>query len=63
MEPQSSFDYNIERKKMDIYLHPKGDKHSETIVFLHGLGDTADGWLDYFLYPDCSPIISPEVRA
>jgi len=38
----------------DIYLTPF-EEHKYTIIWLHGLGDTAEGWLDCF-YCEC-PII------
>ena len=41
--------YSFNRKNQDIYLTPKKEKHTDTLVFLHGLGDTADGWVDLFL--------------
>jgi phospholipase/carboxylesterase len=41
------FDFKVERKSQDIYLIPK-KSHTETIIWLHGLGDTAEGFLDVF---------------
>lgn len=41
--------YTLNRKNQDIYLTPKKEQHTETLIFLHGLGDTADGWVDLFL--------------
>ena len=29
-----------------IIVHPDEGKHSATIVLMHGLGDSADGWID-----------------
>lgn len=46
----------ITRVDQDIYLTPKEGKHTETLVFMHGLGDTADGWLDAFI-SSSSPVL------
>lgn len=40
--------YNLIRKGSDVYLNPKG-QHTHTLVFMHGLGDTADGYIDLFM--------------
>lgn len=42
----------------DIYITPSDGKHTETLVWMHGLGDTADGWFDIFC-SEISPV--PEV--
>ncbi|EAR82795.2 phospholipase/carboxylesterase family protein (macronuclear) [Tetrahymena thermophila SB210] len=39
--------YKVEKKGDDIYLIPKG-QHTHTLVWMHGLGDTAEGYLDFF---------------
>ncbi|KRX07774.1 hypothetical protein PPERSA_07524 [Pseudocohnilembus persalinus] len=42
--------YNIEQKGdkgQHLYLNPKGT-HKNTLIFMHGLGDTAKGYLDIF---------------
>lgn len=44
---QSAGFYDILRRGSDIILSPKG-AHTHTIIFLHGLGDTAKGFLDLF---------------
>mmetsp|Transcript_18310 Transcript_18310/g.2528 ORF Transcript_18310/g.2528 Transcript_18310/m.2528 type:complete len:97 (+) Transcript_18310:31-321(+) len=47
---QSAGNYNIEKKGTKgehIYLNPKGG-HTHTLIFMHGLGDTAAGYLDIF---------------
>jgi len=36
------------KKDYDIYLKPRNIPHTDTLIFLHGLGDTAAGWLDIF---------------
>jgi len=43
----SNKSYNIERRGTDIILNPK-EGHSHTLIWMHGLGDTADGYLDFF---------------
>jgi len=43
------------RKDQDIIITPKDKPHTETIIFLHGLGDTADGWFSLF-YSKQSPV-------
>lgn len=48
--------YIIERcQNEDIILHPKS-YHKRTIIFLHGLGDTAEGYLDMFTDPKLCPV-------
>ncbi|EGR26901.1 phospholipase carboxylesterase family protein, putative [Ichthyophthirius multifiliis] len=44
---QSSI-YNIQKRNNDILLLPK-QEHKYTIVWLHGLGDSALGFSDLFL--------------
>ena len=48
---------NLTYKRQDqhIIITPKGKPHTETLIFLHGLGDTADGWFDLF-YSKLSPV-------
>ena len=29
-----------------ITFHPDDGKHSATVILMHGLGDSADGWAD-----------------
>ena len=48
---EASSNYNIEKKNQDIYLVPKDGKHTETLIFMHGFGDTAEGWFDVFIDP------------
>ena len=33
---------------LDLIVDPLGEKHTCTLVWMHGLGDTADGWVDFF---------------
>jgi hypothetical protein len=39
---------NMRHERLDntIVLHPEVGSHSATIVILHGLGDSCDGWED-----------------
>ena len=36
----------MKKIKDDIYLGP--EEHDSTLIWLHGLGDTAEGWRDLF---------------
>jgi len=47
MSSSSNGFYNTVRKGADIYLIPKL-KHTHTVIFLHGLGNSADGFVDFF---------------
>ena len=38
----------------DLTLTPKG-KHMFTVIWLHGLGDSAYGWLPYFQNAETNP--------
>jgi predicted esterase len=40
-------DYTVEKLGDHIYLNPPGD-HTHTLIWLHGLGDTAMGFIDVF---------------
>ena len=35
----------------DIYLTPEGE-HKYTLVWMHGLGDSSEGFLDFFYSDD-----------
>ena len=52
--------YNITKNPQTryIYLDPK-IKHDQTLIFLHGLGDTSEGFVDLFLQIE---VISPSTR-
>lgn len=55
---QKAHIYDIQKKGENgqhIYLIPK-EKHTHTLIWMHGLGDTADGYLDTFLNPDINPV-------
>ena len=43
-------------KNNDIYLTPQNQKPTETLILLHGLGDTARGWEEIF-YSAWSPVL------
>ena len=59
--------YLLEERKCDkyIYLHPARAEHACSFVWLHGLGDSAEGFRDSFLddslfnLPDGCKIILP----
>jgi len=45
---KARFGYFFEQKQNeDIYLTPEGE-HKYTIVWMHGLGDSSAGFLDFF---------------
>ena len=53
VESAAKHGFLLERKaNNDIYLNPIAE-HKWTLLWLHGLGDTAEGFLDYF-YSDSS---------
>ena len=49
----------MKKQDKDIYLTPADEEHKYTIIWLHGLGDTAQGFLDFFYSDD--PIIPNKV--
>lgn len=54
--------YNIEKKGAKgehIYLIPKTN-HTNTLIWMHGLGDTAEGYLDIF--NDKSSLVTPTTK-
>ena len=48
-------DYKEEYKDDDIYLTPKGE-HNRTLLWLHGLGDSAEGFVDVFKSKKVTPV-------
>ena len=45
---QAKYGFYFERKPTnDIYLTPEGE-HKYTLIWMHGLGDSSDGFLDFF---------------
>lgn len=40
--------YTLTKRNNDIILTPKSGKHERTIIWLHGLGDSAEGFEDVF---------------
>ena len=45
---QAKFGFTFERKpNNDIYLTPVAE-HKYTVLWMHGLGDSSDGFLDFF---------------
>ena len=55
----SSSKFKLSRVLSDIYLTPP--VYDKTLIWLHGLGDTADGYLDFFINFQNSLII-PNTR-
>ena len=47
MESETKFGFKIEKKPTDITLTPV-EEHKYTLIWLHGLGDTAEGFLNFF---------------
>ena len=45
-----------------IYLDPVEGKHEFTFIFLHGLGDSADGFLDLFNRHEPEGLVSRNCR-
>ena len=41
--------FNMARQGRNIVLSPKSGNPSSSLIWLHGLGDSADGWYDVFL--------------
>lgn len=39
--------YDRSKKESDIYLTPKKN-HTHTLIFMHGLGDSPNGFYDFF---------------
>jgi len=51
-----SHSYTHTVKGQDVYIIPSHGLHKETLIFLHGLGDTAQGgWKDFFTSKSQSP--------
>ena len=48
-KPQNRCELVQETKGEHIYLTPKQGKHTETLIWLHGRGDSAKGFVDIFL--------------
>lgn len=57
----SKFGYYFEKKEKDIYLTPSVGEHKFTLVWMHGLGDSAQGFLDFF-YSDESIISNKNTK-
>jgi len=47
--------YDMEKKDFNIYLTPKDGKYNYIIIFLHGLGDVAESYLDFFINANVLP--------
>lgn len=43
----AKFGFNLAKKGFDIILTPVAE-HKFTIVWMHGLGDSSSGFLDFF---------------
>ena len=40
---------NIEEKNFNFFITPKDGKYTHVLIFMHGLGDIAKSYLDFFL--------------
>jgi len=47
--------YQIVNKQKDIVLEPKQSAVQSSLIFLHGLGDSAHGWYDIFVKENLVP--------
>ena len=47
MESETKFGFKIDKRPTDITLTPV-EEHKFTLIWLHGLGDTAEGFLQIF---------------
>jgi len=45
---QRKKELRISIQEKDYYLFPSDRAHKKTLIWLHGLGDTADGFLPVF---------------
>jgi len=50
--------YDILYKGEDIILTPLEHKTKQVLIFLHGWGQSASFWVDYFLKGDTVPEVS-----
>ncbi len=50
----------MKTKDLDIYLNPT-TSHLNTIIWMHGLGDSAEGFLDVFTDPSINPV-TPDTK-
>ena len=49
METKQDSPFTYEKRvTQDIYLTPAVGKHTYTLIWLHGLGDSSEGFLDFF---------------
>ena len=48
-------DFNIVKKNSHIHMTPKGGKYTHLIIFLHGFGDTANSYMNFFQQVDILP--------
>jgi len=51
--------YNITKKDGIVTLTPRGEKHKNTLIFLHGWGQSGFQWLDYFASGGVVPQVKP----
>ena len=52
-------DYKIEYKDFNVYMTPKDGKYTHVILFMHGYGDVASSYIDFFGYSNVLPKNTP----
>jgi len=50
--------FNITKKDGTVILTPKGKKHQNTLIFLHGWGQSGSQWQDYFVSGGAVPQVN-----
>jgi len=51
--------YTITKKDGIVTLTPKGTKHQNALIFLHGWGQSGSQWQDYFASGGAVPQVKP----
>ena len=46
---------NLERKDFNVYITPKDGQYKYIIIFLHGLGDISESYIDFFFRTEVLP--------
>ena len=51
--------YKIDYKDFNVYMTPKDGKYTHVILFLHGYGDVATSYIDFFCHTKVLPKSTP----
>ena len=51
--------YKIEYKNFNVYMTPKDGKYTHVILFMHGYGDIASSYIDFFCHAKVLPKNTP----